>query len=288
MARNRAQSPAAVQYRGEAGITQTCTHAVVELLQCRTGITKVRILSCFEDRCRHHCLILSNTLNDLIVVKSGFTSGYLGEGPRGFSFTLALLEAHQIPTEEYDVSPDLMRRVEDSALTTRDLEELDKSKPIRPTRWYDYIFEEDHAKISSGRIWEDLDPIMPFAIIDPRLVDLALTFWDSPDERLLTGYRRLEDIVRARTRSSEHGARLFSNAFLGKNAALRWDNCGEVESAGRGNLFTAVYSAFRNPRAHREMAHEGSSQLVEFLLLNQLFLLERDSVECAEVTACRS
>ena len=47
--------------------------------------------------------------------------------------------------------------------------------------------------------------VVPFAIVDGRLVDLALSFWEEPDHRLVTGYRRLEDIVRERTGLQEHG-----------------------------------------------------------------------------------
>ncbi len=43
------------------------------------------------------------------------------------------------------------------------------------------------------------------------------------------------------------------------------------------NLFTGAYMAFRNPRAHRELAHDLGAALGEFLLLNQLYLLEMGS-----------
>ena len=58
-----------------------------------------------------------------------------------------------------------------------------------------------------------------------------------------------------------------------------WENCNDSEKAGRVNLFTGVYMTFRNPRAHKELQDDSNSKLQEFLLLNQLYELESNSVE---------
>jgi hypothetical protein len=105
---------------------------------------------------------------------------------------------------------------------------------------------------------------MPFAIIDSRIADLAISFWNDLDDRLLKAYRRLEDIVRKRAGVQEHGTKLFSQAFIGNNAKLTWQNIDETEKVGRGTLFTAAYMAHRNPRAHRELKSYQDAQLSEF------------------------
>ena len=38
-------------------------------------------------------------VGDLIAIKSGFASGYMGEGSAGFSYVLALLEARRFSSE---------------------------------------------------------------------------------------------------------------------------------------------------------------------------------------------
>jgi hypothetical protein len=53
----------------------------------------------------------------------------------------------------------------------------------------------------------------------------------------------------------------------------------EGEQGGRVNLFTGTYLAYRNPRAHRELEEYANDQLNEFLLLNHLYLLEKESRE---------
>ena len=115
--------------------------------------------------------------------------------------------------------------------------------------------------------------------VDGRIIDLATSFWEGPDERLLIGYRRLEDIVRKRTGINEHGAKLFSQAFGGPSAKLGWKDLDGGERAGRASLFTAAFMAYRNPRAHREVEGDANDQLAEFLLLNHLYRLEKNSSE---------
>lgn len=110
-----------------------------------------------------------------------------------------------------------------------DLERLDKSRPVRPSRWRSYISEDDHNRARNGTLWEEFPPIIPFAIIDKRVMDLALSFWKDPDDKLLKVYRRLEDLIRARTGVDEHGTKLLSLTFNGSKPKLSWKNVDESE-----------------------------------------------------------
>ena len=275
MARARKSELAGIEYHGLPGISQESKDAVIRLVQCHESITAARILS--HDG--SHGLLLTWGVGDLIAVKSGFSSGYLGEGPRAFSYVLQLLKAHQVEIEEFNVTEDLVSRLDASALTCADMAEIDAARPIRPRRWYDYILEEDADRNAEGELWIEFRPVVPFAIIDPRMADLALEFWDRPDDRLMTGYRRLEDIVRTRTGLDEYGSKLFSQAFLGPVSKLYWSGLDGGEQQGRGSLFPSIYNAYRNPRAHREVRHDANDLLSEFLLLNHLYALERDARE---------
>ncbi len=247
----------------------------MRLLQYGDQITQVRILTCSDT----HCLLLSVGVGDVVAIKSGFGSGYQGEGSHAFSYVLQLLEAHAARIDEYEVPPEIIERVDSSSLTTSDIDHLEGAKPVRPTRWHGYVFEEHWENERNGTLWEEFPPVIPFAIIDNRITDLALSFWDGPDDRLITGYRRLEDIVRNRIGVHEHGAKLFSQAFVGQKAKLGWKDIDSGEQGGRGSLFTAAYSAYRNRRAHRELKDYANDQLAEFLLLNHLYILEAASSE---------
>ena len=269
-----ARGLAGIQYCGIPGASKDCKDAVLRLLQFGDHISHARILT--HDNA--HCLLLTVDGTDLVGIKSGFASGYGGEGPSAFSYVLALLYAHSVDIEEYQVSEELIERLDRSALTVSDSKMLNAAKPVRPNRWADYISEDDWEKGENRMLWSRFKPVIPFAIIDSRIVDLALKFDEQPDDCLLTGYRRLEDNVRDRTEVEEHGAKLFSQVFLSDPPKLTWGEIDRAEHAGRASLFTGTFMAYRNPRAHRE-PHKYSSELGEFLLLNHLFLLERDAVD---------
>ena len=105
------------------------------------------------------------------------------------------------------------------------------------------------------------------------MLDLAIDFWTDPDARLLTGYRRPEDAVRRRSGVDDHGASLFQKVFLNNPPELAWDVPDVGEQKGRGQLFVAAYTAYRNPRAHRAPSGWEREWLDEFLMLNHLFRL---------------
>nr|WP_269117304.1 TIGR02391 family protein [Psychrobacter sp. Ps6] len=117
------------------------------------------------------------------------------------------------------------------------------------------------------------------ALLDPRLIELALDFDKNPDSAIMSAYRKLESIVKARTGlNNESGVKLFAKAFQGDDSILCWENLDLGESKGRASLFTSVYMAYRNNRAHQEPRHDLSDDIREFILINQLFVLESESV----------
>ncbi len=253
----------------------------MRLLQYGDQITLARILSSPANShgSRSHGLLLTINEGEIVAVKAGFSSGYLGEGPSGLSFIIQLLQFHNVEIEEYDVDEEIINRLELPSLTSDDLGKIDAAKPVWPRRWYDYILDRDEERAERGTLWRNFPPVIPFAIIDNRITDLALNFFQNADDNLLTGYRRLEDTIRKRTGIDEHGVKLFSEAFLGDKAKLGWKGLNDAERNGRANLFTGTYLAYRNPRAHRELEHDSYSQLMEFLLLNHLFDLEKEAIE---------
>jgi hypothetical protein len=268
-------SLAAIEYHGIPGVTKECKNAVMRLIQFNDQITQAKILTWSNE----HCLLLTVNGVDLVAIKSGFASGYIGEGSMGLAYVLRLLKAHGAEIVEYNVRKDMIHRVDSSCLTQNDLERLETARPVR-VRWDEYLIDHrDWSKEGEGTIWREFPYIIPFAIINHRLVDLAMSFWQGPDEKLLAGWRRLEHIVRTRTGLSEDGAKLFSKAFLGDDAKLVWKGIHGSEQVGRGGMFTSAYQAFRNRRAHKETDDDPQEMLSEFLHLNHLFHFEEAAVE---------
>lgn len=264
---------AGIQYGGENGVSAYCLDSVLRLLQCNDEIVTARILTCGTS----HALLLNMASGSRIAVKSGFSTGYVGEGPRTFSHLLMLLFAHRVTLLEHRIDEELSGRLDASALTIADVLRIE-GEPPRAGGWNDYVLEEDWAREKGRTLWQGLHPVIPMAIIDSRLFDLAVGFWTSPDARLVSAWRRLEDTIRVRAKSSEHGAKLFAQAFLGKTAPLTWPDVDDGERAARTEMFKSSYGTFRNPRAHCERDTPRDEALCELLAVNQLFRLEATAV----------
>lgn len=263
---------AAIQYVGLSGITSTCIAAISCLINGGVLIEEAFLITCKCD----HAFLLRDNYQNTIAVKDGFSSGYSGEGPRGLASALMLFQRHQIEINEHHVEPAVMQRLQYSCLLQTDVITIIEGKPVRPHRWYDYIYPYEEA--SALKQLSHLYPsAVPFGLIDERIADLAADFHKNSDIAIISAYRRLEDVLRKRTGLTGESTKLFSKAFLSDDAPLRWDVPDEGESKGRANLFIATFMAFRNARTHREPNSQSNGELREFLLVNELFLLEAEA-----------
>jgi len=216
----------------------------------------------------------------------GFASGYGGEGPRGLSLALSLLELHEVSVDEVDVEEGIYRRTHDALLTNADTIKINALRPVRPPRIWDYIWPEHRKSLKDKTLWVDAPPLLPLSLIDPRILDLALRFGDDPDAALYRGHRRLEEILRDRIGSNNWSSRLLTEAFRGSPPKLTWPEISEGEQSGRANLFHGWYSAHRNPRAHGESIRGDLRSLMsEFLMLNHLYILESHASETGKAQA---
>lgn len=269
-----------IQYHGTPGITESCLDAIMRLIHFGHQIEEVRLLTCGDD----HCFLLLVAVEGYIAIKSGFSSGYEGEGPRGLATALQIFQRHVSHIKEYDISSILFERVDHSCLSSSDIDEITSIKQVSPSRIQKYIYA--YRNIFSDKETSDkwihgyYPSEIPLKLIDSRIIDLAIKFKDNPDLSLLSAYRRLEDIVRKRTGLAGEviGAKLFSKVFRGDNSLLYWEDIESAEREGRAALFEGTYMAFRNRRAHREMQKSLDNEIREFLLLNELFILESCSI----------
>lgn len=278
--RLRSDDLAGIQYLGLDGITQSCLTALTSLFGREERLTAADLITCEQT----HGLLIWTEFDEVIAIKPGFASGYGGEGPRGLAMALSLLQRHRVEIDEYVVDTLFMARLSASCLLLKDIDHLEQAEPLRPRRWYDYIYEYEHL-VENGR--DMLAPgysiSIPFGLVDHRIMDLAVEFRTNPDGSIISAFRRLEDVFRTRTGLAGEGTRLFGNAFAGDNPVLRWDVPDVGECRGRAQLFSAAFMAFRNARVHRELHLNMESALREFLLVNELFRLESEAMTESEI-----
>ena len=267
---------AGIQYLGDSGVTQACKEAVIKLVHAGEEINDVKILTFEETHSSVHALLLTLRYDIQVIIKGGFASGYNGEAPRGYAFVLNLLRNYTDSINEYIISKSIFERISNSSLTVKDLEYINSINPVRPARWYEsvYLYKERERSVFS-----EFPLTIPMALLDPRLIELALDFDKNPDSAIMGAYRKLESIVKARTDlNNESGVKLFAKAFQGDDSILYWENLDSGESKGRASLFTSVYMAYRNKRAHQEPRHDLGDDIREFMLINQLFVLESGTI----------
>lgn len=266
---------AGVEYSGKAGVTADCVRAIARLIYSGELIKKGHLITCGQ----YHAFVLYDQDDDVFVIKNGFTSGYSGEGPKGLSAALQLLDRHNIDVEEIEVDQKVMDRLECSCLLEDDIASIASGRPVLPHRIADYrLWSKEGLECSAGYLTRCCPLTVPFGLVDARIMDLAVKFHENEDSAIVDAYRRLEDRVRERTNIAEHGTKLFARAFHGDKSPLTWKVKDANEAAGRANMFVSIFGAFRNARMHRKQKLSYENALREFLLVNELFLLESNAI----------
>ena len=267
---------AEIEYHGKSGITKPSLDAIIRLINFGDHIDTARLLTHFDE----HCFLLEVNSYAQIAIKAGFSSGYGGEGPKGLAMALQLLERHGANIDEYKIDREIFARINSSCLLKADVEAILSAQPVRPVTWHDYIYDI-HQTIDRNdtKLNSEFPVMIPFGLVDDRITDLALSFDQNPDASILAGYRRLEEVVRERANLSGIAAnRLFTESFQKEDSILYWKSLEPSEQKGRASVFIGTYQAFRNRRSHSQPNLDYKEAVREFLLLNELFLLESEAV----------
>lgn len=265
------------------GVTELALKGIEWVIQSGLDIQRCLLISSPRDFGYNHAILIERSSASDVIVQGGLVSGHAGEGAKGLAKALALLDQHDVNvSHEAVVQSDTWSRLCKGSLTETDLTNLwETYGGDRPVPYY----ISDFPKILHQRdYWTNRPVIMPFALIDPDLQDLArdlLNAKSSNDSALVRGYRRLEET--AKSKSACTAIRdPWGSIFGPDNGLLMWPNCPPDEVKGRMQLFQGVAGAFRNPRAHSENV-DSTYELNEFLLLNFLFRLLKDAVVRREI-----
>ena len=120
-----------IKYEGSTRATQYCIDDFMKRLYGSRKITDMTILTCQN----YHALMLCFENRDIVVfIKSGLTSGYSGEGPKGTSLIIRLAEEAGITIKELKATTSLFKRINSSRATVKDVEFIKKNS----TENFDY------------------------------------------------------------------------------------------------------------------------------------------------------
>lgn len=279
-----------IEYAGSSGSPQCCLRAIVRFVHFGDEITEVKVLSSKKkvlSPTSEHCfLFLVN--GNYVAIKSGFRSGYMGVGPRGLINAIKILKNYNnVEIFNCDVSYEIIKRIDESCLLNSDIEYIQNRKsnftPLLRSKLGNWLLSENYYDDTHIQEIKEIFPTtIAFSLIDERIMDLALNYKNNPDESIGTGYKRLEELVRKRTGLKEIGIKLFNKAFVEKDCKLTWDNPDDShvnENQGKALFFKSIFMAYRNPRMHKEIELDDADLLREFMLMNQLFVLEGESKE---------
>ena len=113
-----------IKYEGSTSATQYCIDDFMRLLYGSRKIVNMTILTCEN----YHALTLCfENQNYTVFIKSGLTSGYPGEGPKGTSLIIRLAEEAGITIKELDAAPSLFKRINSSLATVKDVDFIKKN-----------------------------------------------------------------------------------------------------------------------------------------------------------------
>lgn len=253
-----------IQYHGDNRTTESCIDAIVRILHFDDRIDLAVLLTC-EDR---HAFLLTVQEYQKIIIQSGFASGYGGEGPKGLAKVIQLLRLHSIELEEVHVSSKVFSRVENCQLRDKDLQQIEETPYVRPISLIDYVF--DIGDIPQGELLKRYPSVIPWATLDPRIIDLALILNQGDSSAVSRAFNRFETTLKERAGNNSRSLRAAANSVFSNGGA------NDLPSAAE-KLVTSVYTLLRNPRAHEEHYFSREEDIRCFVMINELFLMEANT-----------
>ncbi len=149
-----------IQYLGQSGYTQLCLLAIDAILNSGSVPERATVVTHATHKQpiqqEHLFLFWKWGHVPLIVVPSGFSSGYSGEGPRGFSLAICMIRSKKIPIDGIYVNRSEFATIDNVKLDNINHPILQKIKaksealPFPDSLWVD---SEDEELLERGQLW---------------------------------------------------------------------------------------------------------------------------------------
>lgn len=283
-----------VSYVGKPGMTCSCEKAVEEYITHRGPPDRVTLLSCerpWHEGAFDNAFMFEKEESEYFktFVLDGFSCSSSGSAGEALSRIISLLEWHNVESfREINIPREIMIRIHKQDVTVDDIEAIETSPSRgnpRRHRW------ENHAMPVNP--WKGRDVFLPMSLLDDRLVESGKAIIEDPDASetvVREGFRLLEHILKSRVEGYSEAAgldavKLIDFCFDKDKGALIWPGVKPGVTDGRRQLFRGAFQAIRNPFSHTVPDHDFARDIRHFLLLNELFTLEKQSITRMEHAA---
>jgi len=152
-----------VQYIGQSGYTQPCLLAIDAILNSGSLPEKATLVSWASDRrsqMEEHLFLFWNWgYSPLTIVPSGFSSGYSGEGPRGFSLAICMIRSKGIPLDGVYVGESKFRTIDRGQIDDVNApiyQNIKTQSELLTWPWPLWVMDEDEELLERGQLWKKL------------------------------------------------------------------------------------------------------------------------------------
>ncbi len=150
-----------VQYLGQKGYTYTCLLAMDAILNSGIIPEEATIVSlAYGENQEEHLFLLWNCGHiPLIIVPSGFASGYPGEGPKGFSLAICMLREKNIPLKCNFVDESQFELLNTGKITNPAhslLINIKAGSEKATFPWPSWVSNQDEELLKRGQLWRKM------------------------------------------------------------------------------------------------------------------------------------
>ena len=275
--------PAEIQYMGISDDVETCVLAIDTVVNSENPPRKASIVTWRKDRSnriyRHLFLFWYWNHVPLTVVHSGFTSGYGGSGPHGFSEALCSILYREISTNEIFLSESEFNAIEKRRLTPKIIERL-RTADDMPFEFPWHWIMPRHSEITESEFWAQRhNPKMVFDFLDNEISKQCRKLYPlNREESVFVAFKVVEERLRAlMSKSNDYqedltSDRLITRALNPTSGILTDKGLSPSEREGMHLMFKGAFQFVRNPRAHRIIDNQDEQHSIELMYLANLLL----------------
>jgi len=91
----------------------------------------------------------------LTIVPDGFTSGYVGTGPKAFSLAICMIRSKKIAIDEVEVPDHIFNSIKKRQASANIFKEILAAREELPFPFYDYVLQYHEELLERGKIWKE-------------------------------------------------------------------------------------------------------------------------------------